>query len=563
MSELSDYSYVWDEAILKIKEQRYSTASDNNILMLQVLFDFCGQEYSQASFTIDCAKNIAYYTLSDTIVFLFSKYNRNIINMDISKYKANLSGIISVFFDADKKEFLFLKRPGIGNIINRITRDKIMNILIQENKDVFEVISLADQIIGFKYVSIVYDEAYLEIINHNEDDTDPSRGTNIYSLKWLFTEYFSINEYNKFVEVVSNFKTQVEENLGFIYIRSLTPIAKNNFKNIVERKIKNHPYDILIDNPVNYQQLTSQAYEQLRCQFIDKNVYTSLLSNCDFAQSIVTSEWLYYSMKKAKAIDLTIIGVGYFKAIEQLLFNVISIYEERAAVAKQLQNGESDKNEFTIGAMAHFIRDNLHIFRDDITYQSKKYIREVIFSYKDLRNGYLHRHNISDWSKIEEIRNASYNLMFLVLGGFSFTSDSTEKLCVKSNEWFSDYYRLCEYIDYHSDIPFYFEDKNSNGFWNISCFDESISMSEDGLACYSGVYFKRFPKIDQSLFKNNAIEKTFPKLYKMSDLPQRIYKGRLEIGKMPWDTHPVIVEVIFEKGKFIGKSVSDEDCLDF
>ena len=45
----------------------------------------------------------------------------------------------------------------------------------------------------------------------------------------------------------------------------------------------------------------------------------------DFAESLITAEWLRDSMRKAHAIDLTVIGTGYFKAAEQLLFSLAKL----------------------------------------------------------------------------------------------------------------------------------------------------------------------------------------------------------------------------------------------
>lgn len=63
----------------------------------------------------------------------------------------------------------------------------------------------------------------------------------------------------------------------------------------------------------------------IEAQFVNDKVFRFALGNHDYAESLITAEWLINSMEKAKAIDLTVIGMGYLKAVELLLFDLICL----------------------------------------------------------------------------------------------------------------------------------------------------------------------------------------------------------------------------------------------
>ena len=79
--------------------------------------------------------------------------------------------------------------------------------------------------------------------------------------------------------------------------------------------------------------------------------------------------------------------------------------------------------------MAHFCKDNINkLFRNEIGRYGKTFIKKKIFRYSDLRNNYFHKDNIHDWDKIDEIRNSTFDLLFLLIGGFKITESEVKKL---------------------------------------------------------------------------------------------------------------------------------------
>jgi hypothetical protein len=66
-----------------------------------------------------------------------------------------------------------------------------------------------------KYIYFAMDNAYLQIIGHNNDADDPGRGYNAYSLKWFFEEYFGVEEYGRFSKELELYVESVRNCIGY------------------------------------------------------------------------------------------------------------------------------------------------------------------------------------------------------------------------------------------------------------------------------------------------------------------------------------------------------------
>ena len=142
--------------------------------------------------------------------------------------------------------------------------------------------------------------------------------------------------------------------------------------------------------------------------------------------------------------------------------------------------------------MAVFFRKNPDILREDLHHYTKNYVKEAIFKYVALRNGYLHKHNIRQWHVIDEIREATYNMMFLLIGSYTLTNENLTELKIAKYDIFTDYYKLCEYLNYHSNEMFYVKINDEYEDIFISLNDPNMDVSEDKYITYSGLYFRDF-----------------------------------------------------------------------
>ncbi len=562
MDKMFDYELFWNKALSQIKSVREPRATRADLKDLkwnevenEVLFEYMNKDLQKYYEVAQYANNISFSCLCNIIVCLLDEYEANYKVVYVNN-PLETSCPEMCLIDSDTKSLLvFRKIEECPIFIHNEEPEKIQKIMDQ--------FSLSE----CKYVYLVYDKAYLQVIGYDENTPDPGKGCNVYSIKWFFETYFGENEYKRFEKTIKDYVLSVKKCIGYNVVKNLTPGSLIVFRKVTENEIYNYPYNSLIKKNFKQYSLEKEEYKKIYGQFNNK-MGLCLIGENDFAESLITAEWLYDSMKKAKAIDLTIIGMGYLKAVEQLLYDLICLHKNEGRTIKKDNsfknlpssielNDVNVQNEYidsTIGSMAIFYRDNLDVFRKDIKFHTRKYIVEAIFSYKDLRNGYFHKHNIHDWETIEDIRKNTYEILFLLLGAKDITEEHKKKLGFL-NETYSDYYRLCEYVNYHCNEIFYLKWENKPGLFYIGLYDPDSKVVEDKYIEYSGAYFKPLGAIDKkSEFKLDS-----------NDLPQKISLGKYiwSISENRIGIKTVEEKTVYEKNKFVGPLIAEEGKLDY
>lgn len=394
----------------------------------------------------------------------------------------------------------------------------------------------------YAQVYLVHESADLQFIGPNNDLSKTAHGKNVHSFPWLFDTYFGEGEYSLFTDALTQYNSAVDEYLGYSVVRSLNPTALVNFKKITERSIRTFNYDQIMSKTItnkfgkNTWLNHIREVNKLKKQFLSDGVCKLLLAGNDYAESLTTAEWLFDSMKKAHAIDLTVIGTGYFKAAEQMLYALIKLY-----------NPSFDPKS-TLGDCATFYKDNHDIIlRSDVHWSTRDFIFEAIYEYADLRNGYFHKHNIHDPAKILEIRSATYTLMFLLLGGQKLSNSDLVSLGLTALTGDSDFELLCDYIQYHKNSLFCVAPDDYPEQWirivPRTEVPQSVRDTEKGPCIYFNV-----------LGANNCGR------FFAEDVPKRIWAGKISIS------HTTKVELayektllIFEGGKYVGPVVADAE----
>lgn len=562
-----DYECIFDQALRKIKCVRNPHASKPetsdlrwNVVREQALFDFGGSEHEKYERVIKAAKVISLSCLNFIILQMGRLYSRDFRSIDIQNVENKQSKIYFAIKDCDTNCLLFFKE--IEENAGWKTK----------NKEPKEIQKFLDDncILKCKYIYVMHDYAYLQMIGHNDDKGDPGRGYNLYGIKWFFETYFCEAEYMRFCKALEKYINDVNDYIGYIYTKSLNPNALVNYRKIVEYTIEKFKYDTLLEKIIKGKDengrikeyiLDKKNFDAIQKQYIMEKTCLVMLGKGDFAESIITAEWLYSSMEKAKAIDLTVVGTGYFKAVEQLMYELICLHKtEGKRIQKNgskqyiLLDSDSIKKKLidsTLGSMAYFYKYNLDMLRTDLSERTKEYIRETIFAYVKLRNGYFHKHNIHSWKIVEKIRTETFLLIFLLLGSQILSSKDRKSLGEFSVDIFDDYYKLCEYVNYHSGELFYMnfgqEDKMA-----IACADMNIETIGSDYILYSGVYFRE-------LGDNGRVFR-----FTKQDLPEAIYLGKFIFANTELvHVEPIKDKKVFEKGKFVGSSIVEEDKFSY
>ena len=500
------------------------------------------------SVSIECFKSIVYHLLKAY------GYDFDLFDPDI--HLEGTSEVLYAIRDRTKGTILLFKE---------IERDVLWKLRDREPEQIEQFLK-KEGFVSCKYVYLMLDRAYLQIVGHNDDKDDPGRGYNLYSVKWLFETYFGDAEFACFNECLADYEAEVRECLGFIQVKALTPNALVNFRIIVENRLLGFNYRSTLSEITNEYgdafNMDERDYPLMRQQFIDEKYYQVLVSNRDFADSLVTAEWLYESMAKAGAIDLTVIGLGYFKAVEQLLYDLICLHKNEGRRIKRIKSSElielSDQSidddiiDSTLGSMANFYKSNLRILRNAISYKTKTYIKEALFDYARLRNGYFHKANIHDISRVDGIRDASLRIIFLLLGAQSLDHESRSSLGMYDTPIANDNQRLYEYVNYHAGEFFLVAYDDGEEHLGYATPDPEARLTEGRYIEYSGMYLRQLGP-ESRVFKLDG-----------ETIPDRVWLARLNFARtelMNMDIEKVAL--IFEDGKFVGQSLVEEGLEGF
>lgn len=568
MEGIFNYKALFDRALQKIKAIRapYAAKPETNdlkwdVVRQQALFDFGGRDFVRYSNVINESKKTSISCLCTIIVYLLKQYRYEIEQLPRKPEKPEDDKMSEPCFaikDVKNGTLLFFKE--IEEINFWKTRDLEPEYIAAYMRECGAS--------SCKYVYLMFDYAYLQVIGHNNDESDPGRGYNLYSIKWFFETYFGKAEYDAFHRCLIEYNQAVKEYLGINVVRSLTHNAIINFKKVIENSLIKFDYELLMHRVIRYKnrdlQLEETEFRRILDQFANDKVFMILLGKHDFAESLLTAEWLYYSIKMAVNIDLTIVGMGYCKAVEQLLFELICLHKnenrciDKTHKRKGIQVPLNDENiareviDTTIGAMARFYKDNMDMLRSCLNEQTKQYVCETIFKFMNLRNGYFHKHNIHCWEKVEEIRNLTFDLVFLLLGAHVLTEENKVELGMPSSNVFTDYYRLCEYVNYHSNELFYLVYGQEEESIVISVSDMDSKLVNDSYIQYSGVYFKELRKESRSFCLTEK------------HLPKEMYLGKLVFPQTELVQFDLVkVKKIFANGRFVGPSIIEEDSIDY
>lgn len=571
-----NYAYMFEQALSRIKSVRdpHATRPENydlkwDVVRKNALFNFFSIDFEKYSNVANSAHEISISCLNFIITKLMETYKFNYESVNFSSSDDNMLKTVRMMI-ADKNNgvLLFFK--------------EIEECCFWKNPDsepeVVQKLISASGCKSCKYIYYMLDYAFLQVVGYTDDESDPGRGFNLFSLKWFFNEYFGEEECDLFMKALDKYLDDVKNYLGYILLKSLTSNTLLSFRRVVESSIKKFHYKALLekvitresDHKIDTFNLDEQEFNKIKEQYLDSGYYSIALGKCDFAESFITAEWLYDSMRKAQAIDLTIIGTGYFKATEQLLWNLICLHRNEDGrlmkrdyslrdlpqnIALTDENISAGVLDSSLGSMANFYKHNLNMLRSDLSYDTKKYILETIFDYVKVRNGYFHKHNIHDWNKIDDIRAQTFFIVFLLLGSHDLSDLSDENnnsLGFSIPAELSDYQLLCEYFNFHSNELFFFTHKGGKETIFIACPDLYAKILEDGSVKYSGLYIKPLAK-EGSIF---AVRE--------DELPIEIHLAKMVFEQTNMiRMAPVKVKKVFENGKFVGPSIVDEDTLDY
>ncbi|MCQ2087059.1 MAG: hypothetical protein MJZ37_03195 [Bacilli bacterium] len=488
-----------------------------------------------------------------------------LLNLYEIKYKNLLIPWKNIRISSKSKEPIFLDRENEKNVFLLVCSDTLFifkkygmqNYL---NQELLKEIKNRSGIKNHKYIALIEGNAYSDILNHNDDVNDESRGTNCFSLKYFFDLVFGKGEYPLFKSYFNKYSDLVKEYFGIAVVKTLHPNTLFSYKDDLRKKLKEFDYR-KYESRFSEHHISDDQLKLLHQQFIDEKYYELLIGNSEFARCFLTSDWLYSSFGNlAGSIDLTAISMGYYKALEQFMFEMISMYtidkgyqDRKITFPKRLvpltdDLIRDDKKSFTFGPMAKFLTSsfNKDIIRDGIEEETVLFGYDVINNIKEQRNGFFHKDNITDWEKIENDRVLAFTSFFILLSLFKFPPACNLS---PSNYSRDDFELICEHFDNLArnfdplELPIiYINTEDSYNFYLVDP-DPSRNFAEDGQIEYSGLYIHSL--------SDNGIKKMRINSDEMKKLTIR--QGRLKISKdLPITIRPTGPEnMIVDHGRFV------------
>lgn len=297
--------------------------------------------------------------------------------------------------------------------------------------------------------------------------------------------------------------------------------------------------------------------------YISDSIYKAMLGNQEFAESFLTSEWLFHSLKELKHFDYTAIISGYLKSVEQLLYkivmlnidnnckismsgaketfnkakeNQITIYKRYHDTWTMIPPDRKEKYKYidltsaqvqymdsSIGTFEYFLRNNPHIL---VYPERAKTIADMVSCFRiECRNGFFHTHNLSDWKIAEAVRSNAIYLYFILLGGCIIPQTKMSELGFLSDDSFDE---LCKRIRefQHYNVEFIFE--YTDGRKRNLIFDflnNTIEYTDDGVEHYQSLVFYEVEEFCLEAYEklNKGIRNDQIVYLRRDNLPTRIF----------------------------------------
>lgn len=555
-----NYTLLEEQMIKRVAGIRAEYISKNNSIgnealdaMSSVIVDYSAKNHSNYVFVNKSVDKYIYEMVEKIVITLFSEKKIPVstgftINTNAGPQKVRIMEMFEIYKSAPL--FAIIKVENNKPVLYLFKEYGLQNRLPESViTDVASKLGVSD----YHYISLVEENAYSEIINHNDDVEDASRGTNVFSFRDFFVDNFGEDEYREFKRFIGRLNSFIKECLGYSVVKTLTPNAMFSFKKEVEAEIINYPY---YESMVNDDGITYEQLEQLKSQYIDNKYYMAVLNEgdfnsrfnvegCQFAESFITSEWLYQSIPESGKMDLTAIAMGYFKSIEQMLYTftfshvgenkwidtwdrpdnweTIPARERRWQSQVNANTVKSKKTFIMLERMINFVKDYDDMFNDVST---RDYLVERLHDAQQLRNGYFHKDNLSETEKVKKARDDAFVIYLLLFGSITASSQAKAILGIPEDDIQFD--MLSEYVHCNSAMTYYFEE-DGQMVVALGQNDEGVTYSRDGIATYTGIYMNKLvgmPAEKEVITLKEAHDIKKERIsFDKSTVPAKIYKG--------------------------------------
>ena len=201
----AEYELLTQKLLRKARSLRFQYAGRPEIesygiekAINEQLFNIGGSEYDQYRWLVTELNSMAEKATKEIVEKNLSE--KKIEYTEVPANILNPCAFCYIIAHRGERLLVLFRNFGIRNAIRN--SDLIAEILKQFNAQ------------HYMYVTLVKDYAYLENVEHNDNQNDPSRGTGVYSIKFFFEYFFGPGEAESYIDFSETIKKGFKECLG-------------------------------------------------------------------------------------------------------------------------------------------------------------------------------------------------------------------------------------------------------------------------------------------------------------------------------------------------------------
>lgn len=276
-----------------------------------------------------------------------------------------------------------------------------------------------------------------------EEDFGDFPFVNYITIERFFGRYFGLDEFENFMRHVRSFNTDVWNDVALGTVEVPTEDRLENWKSIFLENVLNKCdgfRSLLAESGMHV-----RAIDVLYENFVSNERCMSLIGNSLFADSFTSSEWLYSVHKVTAALEQTGTVAGYLKSVEQLLYAIAELTKgtgrmmpkkwdrvEKRYIDWVPFDESCDTTKLNSWQLMNYFDPSLNqglLEIDEVYGRFASIFEGILHKYRmNDRNGFFHRDNLHDKARLDEIRENTFLIYFLVLGACKIESKDYHKL---------------------------------------------------------------------------------------------------------------------------------------
>ena len=421
------YFYTFDQLLKMVVKSRDAFSKPESISIranIGPIYNIGGEEFRLYKSLVTTNENRAF---SETSILLIKMLEQNAIPCEMYP--------VGPMFSSPLEQMRILNVPFIlkenGKRVGCIVTNESL-ILASSNLDRLKRYDV-DVI---KFIRLNYPKGDISIKVFDEQAEDAAKQSDgfikIILIKDFFDKFFGPDEFPVFMEYVTEFNERARTCVGFNTVIAPSDDSIEKFKKDKSEML--HTYNYLNRLPEDvYKNQANILYDN----YINRGLYRAMTGSSSFADSFVSSEWLYSINKVTNSLDQTAVVIGYLKSVEQLLYSIVRLWIDTGRTIKR--KGANNLIDFTIanedlidttlGSLIGFVKYYSDIF--DVNSYLKRHIIDALIDWRvNYRNDHLHKDNLYESNEIDAIRQKAIYIYFLLLGGFNIADSEFDTVGV-------------------------------------------------------------------------------------------------------------------------------------